>query len=122
AILYHISCPPDNSVVEAFAVLDLLTLQNDAAAHRLHAQNANLVFQENWQHLLLKAVVMRIHYVQGHLHCIEMKLMGVGRSKHLQMNVRILMACEPDVANLSCFSGFDRSLHSAARRESFFSI
>jgi len=50
---------------------------------------------------------MRIHYIQGHLHRIEAEAVIGSNFQHVQMNLRIFMPSETDVANLSGFPGVE---------------
>ena len=61
-----------HGVMEAFDRLDHFAGQNDSAAHRFHAQDADLVFHEQGQDLPAETAEMGIHHVQRHLHRIEL--------------------------------------------------
>src|ERR1700723_3122773 len=60
---------------------------------------------------------MRIHDVDGHLHCIEVKPMLVGGLKHTQMHAGILVTCEANVTDFARLLCLLNSLHGAARGE-----
>jgi hypothetical protein len=46
----------------------------DFVAHGFHSQYADFFFYQLGKNKFPKAAEVRIHYIQRHLHCIEMKL------------------------------------------------
>src|SRR5208337_2098960 len=59
------------------------------------------MFGQNGNDLVGKALEVGIHSVQRHLYGVEGKPVLEGRIQHLQMNVRVLMPCESDIAELA---------------------
>ena len=53
------------------------------------------------QHDLAEAAVVRVHHVQRHLHRVEREAVRRGDGEHVQMDVRILVTGEADVAQLA---------------------
>src|ERR1019366_8461496 len=64
-----------------------------------------------------EAVVMRVHYVQRHLHGVESELMTLRGRQHLQMDGGTLVARKADVADFSRLLSLKHRFHGAAGRE-----
>ena len=52
--------------------------ENEGITKCLHCQHADVVLEQDGEHLVLEATKMRVHDVQWHLHSIEAKLL-IGR-------------------------------------------
>src|SRR5690242_17133187 len=88
-------------------------VEDEWIPHRFHPQDTDFIRYQSREHLMFKTSEMRIHDIQGHLHSVETDSVNCGDFQHPQMNERILMASETDVADLACalcfHRGFDRS-------------
>src|ERR1022692_1342246 len=60
---------------------------------------------------------MRIQHVQRHLHRVEAEAVLGSYFQHIQMNVRIFVTGESDVANLARFLGLQNGFHGSALRK-----
>ena len=104
-------------VVQALHRGDGLALEDDARAHRLHAEHADALLHEHGEHHLLEAAVVRVHHVERHLHGVEGELVLVGGLEHREVDVGILVTGEADEAQLACLLGLHERLDAAARGE-----
>ena len=66
------------------------------AAQALHRQHADVALEQDRQHLLLEAAVVHVHHVERHLDAGPL----VGHAQHLQVDDRVLVAGEAQVADL----------------------
>ncbi len=103
--------------VQALDGCNSLALQNDAVAHALHSKNADILFHKLRKHIVDKAAEVRIHHIHWHLNRIEPEIMRGRQVEHVQMDSRILVAGESDVAGLSRFLRSEKGLGRAARGE-----
>src|SRR6202030_2669084 len=60
-------------------------------------------------HVGLEATKSRVQAIERHLHSVEGEAVG----KHLQMNRRIFMSCEPEKPHLALLLGCEQSLRCA---------
>src|SRR6267154_3408348 len=67
------------------------------AAQTFHSQDSNPAARCLWQYMRLKTAKGRVETIQGHLHCVEGKIV----CEHLQVNLRILVPCESNETNLA---------------------
>ena len=74
-------------------------------------------FTSSRHHLRGEAAEMRVHHVQRHLAGVEMEAVLRGHVQHAQVNRRILVAGEPDVADLARLLRLEQRLQRAALRE-----
>ncbi len=88
-------------VAQALDRRDGARLQNDAVGDRLHAEHADAPGDELRQHDPAEAPIVRVHHVERHLHRVEGEAVGFGDGKRVQMDVRILVTGEADVAQLA---------------------
>ena len=65
--------------------------------------------------LLLKAAEVRVHHIQRHLHGIEVKTVCLRDLQHAEMDARILVPGEANVANFPRLLRLQQRLHRAAR-------
>src|SRR5271157_190148 len=65
---------------------------------------------------------MRVHYVEGYLHSIELETVLVGDLKRVFVNVWALVPSKADIAQLSSRAGFYHNFHCTARRKNAFSV
>jgi hypothetical protein len=103
--------------VQAFRRGRRLALKNQPVSHRLHAQHADIVLHQDGQHFFLKAIEVRVHEVERHLHGIEMEVILFRLLKHVKVNVRVLVAGEADVPDLARPFCVEKGLHGASRRK-----
>ena len=75
--------------------------QDDAVGQALHAEHADVLLHELGQHQLLEAAVVRVHHVQRHLHRVEREPVLARDFERVQVDARILVAGEADVAQLA---------------------
>ena len=75
--------------------------QDDAVRHALHAEHADVLLHELGQDELLEAAEVRIHHVERHLHRVEREALLARHFEHVEMDVRILVPGEADVAELA---------------------
>ncbi len=92
-------------------------LEEQPRAERLHAEHADAPLDEDGQHAALEAVVVRVHDVEGHLDRVEVKVVRARRLQHVQVDLRALVAREPDEAQLPRVARGHERLDGAARRE-----
>ena len=88
--------------MEALHGVGGFTLENKVVAHRLHAEHADFVFEQDRQDSSFETVEVRVHYVERHLDSIKREPMLCSGIQHLQMDLRTLVASEADVADLAC--------------------
>jgi hypothetical protein len=69
------------------------------------------------QHLVGEAAEVRVHDVERHLYGVEVELVLARVVQHAQVDVRILVSSEADVAHLARFFGFEHGFHGAALGE-----
>src|ERR1700734_463925 len=72
------------------------------------------MFNPFGQYHLAETPKMGVHYIQRHLRRIEVKAVIRGNLQHIQMNMRVLVPGESDVANLACLPGIEESFISSA--------
>src|SRR5260370_41452907 len=100
------ACDDDGSgqverVMQAFHRSDSLALQDVSIAHRFHSQNADAMIDQFWEHHMFEAAEVCVHQIERHLASIEMKLMLRRYIQHSQMDQRIFVSRETDVADLT---------------------
>src|ERR1700679_2749266 len=86
-------------------------------AKGLHRQHTNSLLDRDRHDVFGKRAEMRVHDIDRHLYSVEMEAMLLSSRKHSEMHCRILVAGEPDVANLACFTGGDRSFKRSPGRK-----
>ena len=68
--------------------------------------------------MLFEASKMGVHHVEGHLNCIEHKLVLIGEFEHTKMYARIFVTGKARISYLSCLFGlFDSFPGSSIRKE-----
>ena len=82
--------------------------------HRLHAQDADLSLHQLRQDQLLEAAEVGVHHVERHLHGVEVEAVLLRDLEHVQVDVRVLVAGEADVADLAGLLGLDERFVGAA--------
>src|ERR1700759_942939 len=75
--------------------------QDEAVSHRLHGQHDHPAEHYLRHYVPGKRAEVRIHYVDWHLRRVEVKVILLRYLQHPQMNVRIFVAGEADVADLA---------------------
>ena len=110
-----LSTPVMTTEVERFSAkcrhsmgVTVFELQDDSVGHGLHAQHSDFLFYQLGDYQLAEAAEVRVHYVQRHLRGIEMKAELARDFEHVQMNVRVLVSSEADIAHFAGFTGFDQ--------------
>src|SRR5437016_5380465 len=103
--------------MQALNRLDDFALENDAAAHGLHAEHADVLLHELRQYLMFETPEVRIHDIQRHLDCVEPEPVFRRGLEHPQMNRWILMPGEADESAFAGLPRFLQSLNCAALRE-----
>lgn len=94
-----------------------IALQDHPVAEGLHGERRDAVLHQIGQHEVAEAAEMRVHHVERHLHGIEVEA-ALGRHfEHLEVDARVLVAGEADIAQLAGFFGLDERLHGAALGE-----
>src|SRR6185295_9267464 len=79
----------------------------------LHANRGNLLAGQFRKHAALEAAEVRVETVQRKLTGIE----GESQGQHAEMDLRIFVPGEADVAHLAVALGALERFHNAARRE-----
>src|ERR1039458_3850815 len=72
-----------------------------AAAQTFHSQNSDPAARCLWQYMRLKTAKGGVETIQGHLHCVEGKIVR----QHPQVNLRILVPGESNETNLALLLG-----------------
>src|SRR5271165_2793604 len=106
-----------HGVVQTFDRRGRLAVEDQFVPQRFHAEHSNPVLDQNRENLFLKAVEVRVHDVQGHLHSIEGELMREPGLEHLEMKCGALMTGKADVLYLSLFLSFENRFHASAAGE-----
>src|SRR6267378_3697870 len=83
------------------------------AAQTFHSQDSDPAARCLWQYMRLKTAEGGVETIQGHLHCVEGKIVR----QHLQVNLRILVSGESNETNLALLLGIQQSFCSSSRRE-----
>src|SRR5208283_4590403 len=109
-------------VAQALDRRDLAALQNDGVAHRLHAEHTDVLLLQDGKHDFLEALIVSIHYVEGHLHRIELEIVLVGDLEHVLVNVWALVPSKADIAELSSCAGLHHNFHRTACRKNALGI
>src|SRR5581483_7562940 len=69
-----------------------------------------------------KAVVMRVHHIQRHLHSIKRKTMRESGLEHLVVKLGTLMTSESDVPDLASLFRIEHGFHTSAARKNTFRV
>ena len=89
-------------------------IENDVVAHGLHAEHADSILEQDGQNFLFKTIEVRVHHVERHLYSVEREAVLGSSGQHFQMDVRALVACEADEADLARLLRLQDSLHPSA--------
>src|SRR4051794_12859520 len=92
-------------------------LKHVSECQRLHTEHRRALLHKPRKDLMRKAPVMIIQDVQRHLASVKVKVMLGGYVQHSNVNCRVLMPSEANVADLAGFLGGHNGLVSAACRE-----
>src|SRR6267143_883643 len=60
-----------HGVVKALHRSRCFALKNSVVTHRLHAEHADIVLEQDWQHFRFETIKVRVHDVERHLNGIE---------------------------------------------------
>src|SRR5262245_50912054 len=88
-------------IMEALNGSHRMGLQEDAVGHALHSQDPDVTANQLGQDLLLKAPIVSIHQVEGHLDRVDFESAAFRDIQRVSMYRRIFVAGEPDVAKLA---------------------
>src|ERR1035437_1096687 len=94
-----------------------VTVENKVIAETLHAQHSDAFAVEHRQHFVGKAAKMRVHHVQRHLHGVKVEIVLARVFQHAQMEIRILVAGEADVAYFARLFRIEHGFHGTALGE-----
>ena len=89
------------AVVERFHGVDGTGAEDVAVAEGLHGEDAGSGFLGDGDDVLGERAEVGVHGVDGHLHGIEVEAVLGGDLEHAQVNLRVLVAGEADVAELA---------------------
>ena len=105
------------SVVEAIDGRDNFAFEDDVVSHRFHAEYAYAILDQFRQHQFREAAKMSVHDVERHLDGIEVEAMFGRDFQHVEMDMRILVSGESDVAGFASFAGVEHSFLGATLGE-----
>ncbi len=83
-----------------------MRLEENAICHTLHSQHANLLLDQLGQNQFRETSIVRIHYVERHLHGVEFETQLCRDFQHVKVNVGILVPGKAEVADLSGLACF----------------
>src|SRR5213076_453758 len=94
------------AVVQRLNGLNRVAVEDERVPEGLHAEWRDAFAIKHGQHFALEAAEVRIHHVERHLHAVEVEFVLSGEVEHTQVNERVLVACETDIADLAGFLSF----------------